>query len=172
MTEKDEEVNKYMMELRDQKRVIEGRDQVLTDMEGDNARMKSDAERINREFQQKIAQLNERKSDKLAGVTFCKPVQIVRNTPEPGFPPDAVNQIFMANPDKLPAFVGATNERGDFSIFRVQSVNTPGNTDKAKLDAASARLSEQVGREMLTAYLATLRCKGEVTINQANLEKK
>ena len=30
LTEKDEEVNKYMMELRDQQRVIEGRDQVLT----------------------------------------------------------------------------------------------------------------------------------------------
>ena len=60
LTEKDEEVNKYMMELRDQKRVIEGRDQVLTDMETENARLKSDAERVNREVQQKIAQLNER----------------------------------------------------------------------------------------------------------------
>ena len=60
LTEKDEDVNKYMMELRDQKRVIEGRDQVLTDMETDNTRLKSDGERLNREFQQKIAQLNER----------------------------------------------------------------------------------------------------------------
>lgn len=49
-----------MMELRDQRRVIEGRDQVLTDLEGENNRMKTDNERINREFQQKIAQLNER----------------------------------------------------------------------------------------------------------------
>jgi chromosome segregation ATPase len=60
ISEKDEEVNKHMMELRDQKRVIEGRDQVLTDMETENGRLKADAERINREFQQKIAQLNER----------------------------------------------------------------------------------------------------------------
>jgi len=60
LSEKDEETNKFMMELRDQKRVIEGRDQVLTDMETENARLKSDADRISREFQQKIAQLNER----------------------------------------------------------------------------------------------------------------
>ena len=60
LQEKDEEVNKYMMELRDQRRVIEGRDQVLTDLENENNRMKADNERINREFQQKIAQLNER----------------------------------------------------------------------------------------------------------------
>ena len=60
LSEKDEEVNKHMMELRDQKRVIEGRDQVLTDMENENTRLKTDAERLNREFQQKTAQLNER----------------------------------------------------------------------------------------------------------------
>ncbi len=60
LTEKDEEVGRITAELRDQRRVIEGRDQVLTDMENDNARLKADAERINREYQQKIAQLNER----------------------------------------------------------------------------------------------------------------
>ena len=49
-----------MVELRDQRRVIEGRDQVLNDAETENTRLKSDAERISREFQQKIAQLNER----------------------------------------------------------------------------------------------------------------
>ena len=36
-------------------------------------------------------------------------------------------QIFQANPDKLPAYVGATNERGDFSIYKVLSVTTPGD---------------------------------------------
>ena len=49
LSEKDEEVNKHMMDLRDQKRVIEGRDQVLTDMEAENNRLKADADRVNRE---------------------------------------------------------------------------------------------------------------------------
>ena len=52
--------------------------------------------------------------------------------------------------------------------FRVQLLDV----DKAKVDAASARLTEQVGREMLNAYLATLKAKADVKINQANLEKK
>ncbi len=120
----------------------------------------------------KVAQLNEGKSDKQVGVTFGKPVQLVRNKPEPGVPAEAAAQVFMANKDKLPTFVGAPDERGDFAIVRLQSVTTPGGADKAKLDAAAARLSEQVGREMLTAYLATLKAKSDVTINQANLEKK
>ena len=33
-------------------------------------------------------------------------------------------------------------------------------------------MSEQIGREMLTAYLASLKAKADVKINQANLEKK
>jgi peptidyl-prolyl cis-trans isomerase D len=120
----------------------------------------------------KIALLNEGKSDKVAGLTFGKPVQLNRNQPQPGVSPDAAAKIFEASQDKLPVYVGATNERGDFSIYRLQAVTTPSTADKAKVDAASARLTEQVGREMLNAYLATLKAKADVKINQANLEKK
>jgi len=60
LTEKDEEVNKYQMELREQRRAVEGRDQALSDSETELNRLKGDNERITREFQQKIAQLNER----------------------------------------------------------------------------------------------------------------
>jgi peptidyl-prolyl cis-trans isomerase D len=120
----------------------------------------------------KIALLNEGKSDKVTGLTFGKPVQVTRNQPQPGVAPDAVARIFEASQDKLPTYIGATNERGDFAIFRLQAVTTPSTADKAKVDAASARLTEQVGREMLNAYLATLKAKADVKINQANLEKK
>jgi len=120
----------------------------------------------------KIALLSEGKGDKAAGVTFGKPVTLGRNQAQPDISPDAVAKIFQANQDKLPAYLGATNEHGDFAIFRLMSVTTPANPDKSKVDAASARLSEQIGREMLTAYLATLKAKADVKINQANLEKK
>jgi peptidyl-prolyl cis-trans isomerase D len=120
----------------------------------------------------KMALLSEGKGDKAAGITFGKPVTLSRNQAQPGIPPDAVAKIFQASQDKLPAYVGATNERGDFSIYRLMTVTTPANSDKAKVDAASARLSEQIGREMLTAYLASLKAKADVKINQANLEKK
>ncbi len=120
----------------------------------------------------KLALLTEGKGDKAAGVVFGKPASIGRNPAQQGFPPDAVAQIFQVVQDKLPAYVGASNERGDFSIYKVLAVNTPANADKAKADAASARLSEQLGRELLTAYLATLKSKAEVKINQANFEKK
>ena len=67
----------------------------------------------------KLAMLIEGKGDKQAGVTFAKPVQIGRNQAPAGIAPDAVARVFQANPDKLPAYVGATNERGDYSIYKV-----------------------------------------------------
>ena len=120
----------------------------------------------------KMAMLIEGKDDKQAGVTFGKPAQLGRGQAQAGMTPEAVARIFQVNADKLPAYVGATNERGDFSIYKVLAVTSPANADKAKVDGASARLSEQIGREMLTAYLATLKAKADVKINQANLDKK
>jgi peptidyl-prolyl cis-trans isomerase D len=118
----------------------------------------------------KLALLNEGKV--APGLAFGKPVDLMRNQPQAGVGPDALAKIFQVNQDKLPAFVGAVDDKGDFAIYKVLAVTTPPATDKAKVDAASARLSEQIGREMLIAYLATLKAKADVKINQGGLEKK
>lgn len=121
---------------------------------------------------EKLKLLSDGKSDKDAGVAFGKPVTVGRGQFQAGLPPEVLTRVFQVNPDKLPAFTGAANERGGFSIVRVMKVITPPDTDKARIDMAASRLSEQVGREMLTAYLASLKSKADVKINQANLEKK
>ena len=122
--------------------------------------------------QDKLKLLQAGKSDKDAGVSFGKPVVISRGQPQPGLSPEALGRVFEANPDKLPAFTGAINEKGGFSIVKVLNVFTPSPTDKARLDMASARLSEQLGREMFQAYLQSLRARADVKINQVNLDKK
>ncbi|MEO8508591.1 MAG: SurA N-terminal domain-containing protein [Betaproteobacteria bacterium] len=121
---------------------------------------------------EKLKLLRDGKSDKDAGAAFGKPVTVGRGQFQAGLPPEVLTRVFQVNPDKLPAFTGAANERGGFSIVRVMKVITPPETDKARVDMAASRLSEQVGREMLTAYLASLKSKADVKINQANLEKK
>ena len=106
-------------------------------------------------------------------MTFGKPVQLSRNQPQAGIAPDAVARIFEASQDKLPTYIGATNERGDYCDLQAAVRHDAiGESDKAKVDAASARLSEQVGTRNADAYLATLKAKADVKINQANLEKK
>jgi peptidyl-prolyl cis-trans isomerase D len=121
---------------------------------------------------EKLALLEQGKSDKEAGVAFGKPVALQRGQQQPGFAPDAVNRIFQANAAKLPAYVGAVNDRGGFSIYKVLAVNTPPAGDAAKSELAATRISEQLGRELVNAYLASLKAKSEVKIDQVALEKK
>jgi len=120
----------------------------------------------------KLALLEQGKTEKEASIAFDKPQLVSRNQPKPGVSPEALAKVFQANPDQLPAYVGAVNERGGFSLYKVTKVVKPSEADTTRLDAASARLSEQLGRELLNAYLATLKARADVKINQANLEKK
>jgi peptidyl-prolyl cis-trans isomerase D len=121
---------------------------------------------------EKLALLEQGKSDKEASVAFGKPVALQRGQAQAGFSPDAVNRVFQANATKLPAYVGAANDRGGFSIYKVLGVNTPPAGDAAKAELAGTRISEQLGRELVNAYLASLKAKAEVKIDQAALEKK
>jgi peptidyl-prolyl cis-trans isomerase D len=118
---------------------------------------------------EKLALLEQGKD---AGVSFGKPVTLTRNQTQPGFPPDALIKIFQANANKLPAYVGAPAERGSFSVYKVTQVVTPPATDPERLKAFNNRVGDQVGHELFNAYLASLKSKADVKINQANLEKK
>jgi len=118
---------------------------------------------------EKLALLEQGKD---AGLSFGKPVNLTRNQAQPGFPPDALIKIFQANASKLPAYVGAPAERGSFSIYKVTQVVTAPAPDPERLKAFNNRVGDQVGHELFNAYLASLKTKADVKINQANLEKK
>ncbi len=107
-----------------------------------------------------------------AGLSFGKPVTLTRNQPQPGFPPDALVKIFQASTAKLPTYLGLPGEQGAFAIYRVEKVVPPSAPDADKLTAMTARVADQVGRELVTSYIASLKSKADVRINQANLEKK
>jgi peptidyl-prolyl cis-trans isomerase D len=119
--------------------------------------------------QEKLALLQEGKD---AGLAFGKPVTVTRNQPRPGFPPPALTMIFQADASKLPSYAGAANERGGFSIYKLLRVIAPPEPDPAKLAAFSSRVSEQLGRELMNAYQASLRTRADVRINEANLEQE
>ena len=106
-----------------------------------------------------------------AGLTFGKPVVLTRNKPQAGFPPPAMATIFQADAAKLPAYAGAVNERGGYSVYRVLRVIAPPAPDAAALTGISNSVGEQVGRELMTAYTASLRNRAEFKINEAALEK-
>jgi peptidyl-prolyl cis-trans isomerase D len=107
-----------------------------------------------------------------AGIAFDKPVTLGRNQVQPGVTAEALKQIFEASEAKLPAYTGAANERGGFSIYKIDKVIEPPAPDAAKIEAASTRVGSEIGRELMNAYLASLKADTDVKINQAALEKK
>ena len=121
---------------------------------------------------EKLALLEQGKSDRDAGVAFAKPVALLRNRVQPGFTPEAITRIFQVDAAKVPVFIGATNDRGGFSIYRLVRVDMPPAADPAKLAAARARMGEMQNRELYDAYVGVLKAKANVEINQANLDKK
>ncbi len=130
------------------------------------------AEAARKAGEEKLAQLAQGKSDKDAGLVFGNPVRLDRNKPAPGVPAEAMKKVFQADSSKLPQYVGVTNEQGGFSIYKLTQVIAPPPPDDAKLAAASTRISDQLSRELFGAYIAALKGKSEVKINQANLEKR
>ena len=104
-------------------------------------------------------------------LTFAKPVTITRNQAQPEVPRDALAKVFQASPSNLPAYTGAVNDRGGYSIYKVVKVIDAPSPDAGKLASAGSRVGEQIGRELLTAYLGSLKANTEVKINQSALEK-
>jgi len=128
---------------------------------------KAASERAVTQGRAKLAELQQGKD---AGVTFTKPVTLRRNQPQPGIPAAALGVIFQAEASKLPAYAGSVNERGGFSLFRIQKVIDPPPADAAKVNAFMSRVGDQVGRELANAYVASLRARADVKINEAAVE--
>jgi peptidyl-prolyl cis-trans isomerase D len=129
---------------------------------------KAASELAHKAGQEKLALLEQGKD---TGLNFGKPVTLTRNRPQPGYPPPALTMIFQADSNKLPAYAGSANERGGFSIYRVLRVIPPAAPDASKLTAYTSRVGDQLGRELMSAYAASLRTRAEVKINDTNLER-
>ena len=117
----------------------------------------------------KLAQLEQGKS---ADLSWGKTQMISRQEHGPEIGPEAIKLIFTANAAKLPSYVGAPNQAGGYSVYKISKVSTPPTNDEAKIKSATSRISEQVARESLTAYVAELKKKADVKVKQENLEKK
>ena len=130
------------------------------------------AELAKKAGREKLALLEQGKSDKEAGVAFSKPVSLMRNRAQPGFTNEAVTRIFQADAAKVPTYIGAAGEGGGFSIYKLVKVILPPDVDPGKIAAARARIGEMQNREVFDAYVNTLTAKAKVEVNQRNLEKK
>ena len=86
-------------------------------------------------------------------------------------PIPALQAIFKADTEKLPAYVGA--ELGnDYAIYRVTKVTRPEKVDEAKSQALRTEYGSIMAEQDVAAYLAALRQRYKVTVNASLVESK
>ena len=117
------------------------------------------------------AALADLQAGKTVPLAWDKPREFSRQQRQPGITDEAVTRIFRADPAKLPAYAGALNEKGGYSIYRITKVTDPVLKDDA-VKNATTQLAGEVSRELFMSYLAALKKKSEVVIHQENLDKK
>ena len=83
--------------------------------------------------------------------------------------PDALQRAVSADVSKLPAYVGVNFPEG-YLLLRVSKVI---EADAKEADPQTAgRIAALYGRSQYEAYVAGLRARADVEVNQPNLEKK
>ncbi len=89
-----------------------------------------------------------------------------------GYAGPAVAEIFRADGGKLPAYAGVETPQGGYVLMKITRVVDADVTDAAKRKAAADELRQLVAQEELNAYVASLKLKADVKIQQDRLEKK
>ncbi|MGE5493148.1 MAG: SurA N-terminal domain-containing protein [Actinomycetota bacterium] len=87
-------------------------------------------------------------------------------------PSQAVQAIFKADASKLPAYAGLDVPGNGYALYKVVKVEAGDKIDEAKRQAMARQLGGLVMQEDVQSYLAALRARYKVEINQAALEAK
>ena len=116
----------------------------------------------------KLALLREGKDVDLKWPTL---LAVSRNNPG-GLPPPVIESAMKLDVKKLPAFGGAENPGGGYSLIQVAKVIDAPVADEAKLKSAKTRVAQAMAQQELLSILAVTRTKTDVTIAKDALEKK
>ncbi len=107
-----------------------------------------------------LAQLQHGENAKLE----WKPAQVVTRAPQPGQSKELVRQVFQADAAKLPAYVGAENAQGGYTLARVDAVKEIAEIDDAKHASYMQQLRQITGDELFRAYLADARKNAKISM--------
>ena len=122
-----------------------------------------------KEGEAKLATLQ--KGDADATLKWGAPKAVSRREPL-SLSPAAVSRVMGANAEKLPAYVGAEKGGAGYAIYKVNRVAAVEARSEADRKALQGQYDQVAGSLQLDAYLAALRARAKVEVNQANLERK
>ena len=86
-------------------------------------------------------------------------------------PLPALKAIFRADVEKLPAYVGAQVD-GSYVLYKIAKVIPPEKLDAEMRKRLQAEFGSIIAQQDLAAYLASLRSRYKISINESLLEKE
>jgi len=87
-------------------------------------------------------------------------------------PAAALKAIFRTDVRKLPAFVGVEVGGGNYLLVQIIKVSQPAKLDDGRRQALQREIATVLGQEDFAAYLAGLRMRYKIDVNQAALDSK
>ena len=106
-----------------------------------------------------------------AGLKWAAPQLVSRRDPK-GLSQEALGRIIAADVSRLPAYVGAEKDGAGYAIYRISKVVEPDNKTDAQKTADLSRIEAVEGTADYDAYVASLRKRADIEINEKNLEQR
>ena len=126
------------------------------------------AELVRSSGEAKLRELQQGGDDKVAWAQ----VRSVSRQDARQLPAAALQAVFAAKVDKLPAYGGAEGGGGSYALYKIMKVSQPEKLDANRRQALQREYSTILGQEDFAAYLAGLRQRYKIDINTAALERK
>ena len=115
--------------------------------------------------------LGKLKQGENASVAWGPAKLISREKPE-GYGGAVLAEAFRTGAAKLPAYAGIENADGGFILLKITRVVDDDKVEPDRRAALTEQLRQLVGQEELNAYVASLKLKADVKVQQDQLEKK
>lgn len=106
-----------------------------------------------------------------AGLKWGAPQQVTRRDAK-GLSQEALRRIVTADVSKLPAYVGADKGDAGYAIYRISKVVEPDKKTDAQMATDVANLERAEGQADYDAFVASLRKRADIEINEKNLARK
>jgi peptidyl-prolyl cis-trans isomerase D len=100
-----------------------------------------------------------------------KAVQSITRSQRTGIEPELAQAVFRADTGKLPVYVGVNGQNG-YLLARVDAVKESVPSDESKRVRYEQQIRQITGEELLTAYLADLKKRAEITMKDFGAEEK
>ena len=106
-----------------------------------------------------------------AGVNW-KAAQTITRNQRSGVEPELAQAVFRADTSKLPVYVGVSGQSG-YLLARIDAVKESAiQSDENKRVRYEQQIQQITGEELLTAYLADLRKRADITMKEFAAEEK